>query len=348
MALNIKTARSVDYRLNQFYAKRSLKPVTRLDDLRVPDSLARRLVLTGNRQLMMSEDARQWLREIVGLLEAAQIGGGFADYSDLYSATKKIIEAALSEGLRVENCRELLERLNETLAKEVDQRTFVVLLVGVELEGLDRLDIGEVSIEPAGVALLEAAGVHHAHANVSKHVAHSRAELWLLGREAGTPKVALAKFTENSQLAVGILTVFAAAMHHWGSVGFRIATIMAPEDTYQTSVFSSWAERDRSLVSHYRMPTQRFAISPRIVEQLGDAWDAFPVAVQKQDRSELEDALRRATYWFADAQRDTSVQMKLVKFCTAAESVFSTERDQVVKNVAIGIASTVCFSGRLV
>ena len=66
---------------------------------------------------------------------------------------------------------------------------------------------------------------------------------------------------------------------------------------------------------------------------------------ERHDRSELQDAILRAVYWFADAYRDRNRTMQFVKLWTCAEVFFAIDKERVTELTARGIASVLAFAG---
>jgi hypothetical protein len=62
-------------------------------------------------------------------------------------------------------------------------------------------------------------------------------------------------------------------------------------------------------------------------------------------RSELQDAIVRSVYWFADAYRDRNLTMQFVKLWSCAECFFAIERDEITEANAMGIAAILTFAG---
>jgi hypothetical protein len=66
---------------------------------------------------------------------------------------------------------------------------------------------------------------------------------------------------------------------------------------------------------------------------------------ERTDRSELQDAIVRSLYWFADAYRDRNPTMQFVKLWSCAECFFAIQKEEVTKLNVNGIAAVLTFAG---
>lgn len=67
--------------------------------------------------------------------------------------------------------------------------------------------------------------------------------------------------------------------------------------------------------------------------------------VEQTNRSELEDAIVRSLYWFAEAYRDRNPVMQFVKLWSCAECFFTIEKDKITELNAKGITAVLAFAG---
>jgi hypothetical protein len=65
----------------------------------------------------------------------------------------------------------------------------------------------------------------------------------------------------------------------------------------------------------------------------------------RKDRTEVQDAIIHALYWFADAYGDRNPTMQFVKLWSCAECFFAIEKEEVTELNAKGIAAILAFAG---
>ncbi|MDP1633493.1 MAG: HEPN domain-containing protein [Gallionellaceae bacterium] len=310
---------------------------------------SRMLTLAGNKTVFLTDSGYEHFRTIVAVIDRADIFGGMADFSDIWTAWHKVVKTWFSNGLEPENVDEVVQAITEIVAQEIDDHTFIVPLFGIELDSVDSFALGRMAILRMSVDVLEASGIEHNHANVPHLLELNKNYLWLKGTARGTPRVAQQKFSDQATLTVGILAISAASMYELGACGFRIGTIMSSEDATGRSTWFSWSERVRSLTTHYASPKgQRFPVN----KALGDESDmariiycAITILQKEHDRTELEEAIARAVYWYSDAQRDSVLVMRLVKYWSCVEAFFSFKNEEITQAVSSGLASTLVFGG---
>ncbi|MHB0982855.1 MAG: hypothetical protein ACYC02_05660 [Thiobacillus sp.] len=344
--LNKKAVRTVNWALDRFYNAKDLKAPKSIEDFRVPNVLARELLLKENRVLLMSDVALDHLRMMVSAIHEADAFDGLANYGDVYSACKEVLAELISNGQRPDDAHELLALMRNRLSSGIDERTFAVPIFGVVLKGIECVDLGTLQIVRASVDYLDAAGVDHAHADAKKTIEATRARYWLVSTTKGTPAVAEDKFRSQAELAVGILAITAAAMYEGGAEAFRLGLAMSPEEAHGAAGWFSWGAQSKSLTSHFKFPHgQQMELSAELLQRVKESgvFDKALLIFQSTRRTSLEEAITRAVYWYADAQREQVPVMKLVKYWSCVETFFSAENNDIAHSLSAGIASVLVF-----
>jgi hypothetical protein len=65
---------------------------------------------------------------------------------------------------------------------------------------------------------------------------------------------------------------------------------------------------------------------------------------ERTDRTEIQEAIIRSVYWFADAYRDRNPTMQFVKLWSCAECFFAIDNEQITEHNARGIAVLLTFA----
>jgi hypothetical protein len=120
---------------------------------------------------------------------------------------------------------------------------------------------------------------------------------------------------------------------------------MTPEEGYGRAKYLSWSDKERSLTMTYKFAgSQRLALEATMRSQLVNsdvckkAFSLFAVA----DGNELEEAIRRAVYWYSDAHRDQVMVMRLLKYWSCVETLFSVPQET-TQSVSLGLADALVF-----
>jgi len=343
-----KGQRTLLYAAKRLFNVKSLLLPKSLSDIPTKEYFARELRLAGNRTVFLSDSGYEHFRAVVDVMDRANYFGGMAEFSDIWAAWHSVLEKWLSDGIEPEHADEVVRAIADIVAQEIDDHTFIVPLFGAALDGVDSFSLLAMTILRLSVDVFDSAGVGHDHADVPRLLELNKNNSWLKGTARGTPHLARRRFSEQATLAVGMLAITAAAMFEWGASGFRIGVVMTPEEAIGISVWFSWNERERSLTTHYVSPRgQPFFVN----KTLGDECDMVRMIyraldiVQASDRTELEEAITKAAYWYSDAHRDPVLVMKLVKYWSCVEAFFSFENEEITHAVSAGLASMLVFGG---
>lgn len=346
--LSKKELRRVGALLNDFCSPKALLVPKSIDDLKIPEFLARKLELSGNRTLLMTDLGFNHFRTIVSTIHDADVFDGMANYADVYGACRGVFEESLSRGERPDDANELIDLVRLRLSTEIGLRTFAVPIFGLELVGIDSLELGAMRVVPARASYLDVAGVRYDKSYVAQIIAMTKARLWLIGSSLGTASIAQEKFRAQAELAVGMLAVSAASIFKQGASAIRIGVAMSDKEAYGRSGWLSWMERERDLMMHLGgLGSQTFKIDADLVRQFNDAGvfaRAFAL-FQTEARTPLEEAITRAVHWYSDAHREAVPVMKLVKYWSCVEAFFSADKNRILQSVTTGLAAVLVFGG---
>jgi hypothetical protein len=319
-----------------------------ISDIPPKQDFARELRLTANRIVFLTDSGYEYFRTVVDVMDRANFFEGMADFSDICKAWRRVVETWLSSGLEPKRTDEVVQAIAGLVAQEVDDHTFVVPLFGIELDGVDSFTLGDMTVLSMSVDVLDSAGVEHGHADVPHLLELNKNYLWLQSTVRGTPSVARQRFSEQATLTAGMLAITAASMYEWGTCDFRIGIVMSSEEAIGRSVWFSWRERDRSLTTHYASPGgQPFPVNKALADEsdmVRMIYRAFAI-LPACDRTELEEAIAKAVYWYSDAYRDPVLVMKLIKYWSCVEAFFSFEKEEITHAVSAGLASILVFGG---
>lgn len=347
--LTKKQQRIIDFALDRLFNPKSIFAPTSIKDFSAKNSFARQLRLSDNRTLMLTEAGVDHIQRIVATIDEANVFDGLASYADIWSACYKIIEDVLSKEMRPDNGAELMLLLRNKLDDEINNYTYAVPLYGLKMEGVDAMPLGSMKIVASLQANLEVAGIRHNHVDLPKILESASKYLWLIGSERGTPRVSQEKFRDQAALAVGMLAAHAGAIYDRGASAFRIGVVMSPEEGHERAVWFSWKDfRDAQLTAHYQfIKSQPFVVDDSVFKELTSnqilarAFEMF----RSDKKTDLEEAITKATYWYSDAHRDTVLAMRLIKYWSCIETFFSIEKKDITRSVSIGLTSVLVYGG---
>ncbi|TPI65054.1 hypothetical protein FJ417_00290 [Mesorhizobium sp. B3-1-7] len=311
-------------------------------------TLARQIALGNSRYIYLTDFGLDNFRRLVELVTQHDYFEGKAEYSDIWSAWRSVIQNCFSKEIMLDSADEVLEAISGVISGKIHEYSFIVPIFGVNLEKADTFKLGSMEILKSPASVLDSAQIAY-----DKHPDPSLLQtrvgtLWLHGAAVGTEKVARRLFAEKATLIVGLIAIAAAARYDNGAAGFRIGTSMTREDAPGDSVWMSWSQADNHVTTHFpSIRGQRFSVDTELADG-SDAMRMIELAaanLQKGDKTEVEEAIERAIYWFSDAHRDAPLVMRIVKYWSCVEAFFSLEKDKVTQSVSSGLASILAHGG---
>ncbi len=348
ISLNHKQARTIERALSRLGGDKSFIDVRSIEDLKGV-SITHELHLPDGHMKTLSDSGFEQFKILVSTVHDADSFRGLADYADLWNASTKTLAELFAANLMAGTAQEWLGLLSERLAPEICSRTFVVPFMGLELKGIDELALGPYKIIRPSVSFLDQAGVDHSWADVPrKRQSYSYWDLWLTGSALGTHRVAESRIRTQSVLVAGLIAVVAAAMLPNGATELFISPNMTGHDTDRRATWFSWREAGSDFALHgSRLRGLPFPIDANLRDQLVNASyirTAMRI-LQSERRTPLEEAVTHGFHWFADAHRDPTQVMQLVKYWSCIETFFSSDQKDITRSLSVGVASVLVFGG---
>lgn len=310
-------------------------------------STAHKLHLPDGRMKTLSDFGLEQFKILVSTVHDADSFRGLANYVDLWKASTKTFAELFATNRMAETAQEWLGFLSERLAPEIRSRTFVVPFVGLELKGIDELVLGPYKIIRPSIRFLDQAGVDHRWTDVpSKIQNYNYWELWLTGSAQGTHQVAESHIRTQSVLVAGLIAVVAATMLPNGATELFISPNMTGHDTDGRATWFSWGEAGSEFALHGSgLRGLPLPIDANMRDQLLNA-SYITTAMrifQSERRTPLEQAVALGFHWFADAHRDPTQVMQLVKYWSCIETFFSLDKEDITHSLSVGVASVLVF-----
>lgn len=346
--LTRKQTRIIERALSRLTGVKSFIDARSIEDLQSA-SIAHDLQLPDGRTLMLSDSGLKELETLVSILHEADSFDGLVDYSDLWTASKRTYAALLTAGQMAETAQEWIDLVSAQLTPEIRSRVFAVPFVGIELQGIDDIEFGSLKVVRPGIEHLIKAGVDHNWADVPKLIRQYRGwELWLIGHARGTHRVAEARFRTLATLTAGLIAVAAAVMLADGATRIFISPNMTGHDAEGHATWFSWSESGENFALHQSgLRGLPFPVNANLRDQLANA-SVISTAMrifQSDARTPLEEAVARGFHWFADAHRDSTPVMQLVKYWSCIETFFSSDQRDITRSLSVGVASVLVFGG---
>lgn len=347
-SLNRKQTRTIERAMSHLTRNKSFIDVRSIEDLKAV-SITHELHLPDGSIKTLSDSGLEQLETMVLTVHNANAFRGLADHTDLWNVSKKTFAELSAANLMPKTAQEWLRLLSAKLAPEIRSRTFVIPFVGIELDGIDELALGPYKIIRPSISFLEQAGIDHRRTDVpSKLQSYRSWELWLTGSVLGTHRVAESHIRTQSVLIAGLIAVVAATILSDGATNLFISPNMTGHDTDGRATWFSWGEAGSNFTLHSsKLRGLPFPIDSNLRSQLVNASYIMTAMriFQSEKRTPLEEAVTRGFHWFADAHRDPTQVMQLVKYWSCIETLFSSDREGITRSLSVGVASVLVFGG---
>lgn len=296
--------------------------------------------------VFLSAKAIAALRRLIGLLGDLALLSNSVSPAEIDSAIRTSYSRWLNKGSKPAG-REFVEEVIQSLIQQIRHYEFLVQVEGLDLKDQDILYLGSMRIQQSDKALLENVDFN-GFLDTEKLYSQFKETHWLIGSAKGSVDIASEQFENQIVLTIGILAVYSAALNKTAIRSTRVRALTSPPE-YRKAVRSlrwemggknpslsdAWGlEQDLPLDS----ATVLYLTNECFLKQLS----ALP---DKRNRSELEDTIVRAVYWFAEAYKDRNLTMQFVKLWSCAECFFSIDQDHITEMNAKGITAVLTFAG---
>jgi hypothetical protein len=242
---------------------------------------------------------------------------------------------------------ELVENVVASLIDTVKNYEFLIQLEGLDLKDQDVLELGAVRLQRADRASLEKVKFDGGLTPDSIYE-QLKDSLWLTAAVTGSPDVALAEFEYRATIAVGLLALCGAILYEGGLRRSRVRAVISPLEHRKAIVMLRWDRGgDNPQLTRKWGFEQDLPLDSETVAHLTRHCFLKDLAAlpAQANRTELQDAILRSVYWFADAHKDSNPTMQFVKLWSCAECFFAIDKVDVTDVIAKGFTTILTFAG---
>jgi len=340
-----KQRRIVEGDLRTLFARRAFIIAPTIDDLKRLDPFHPR-VQYRNGAVYLSEQGATALRRLVKSLASLPGLSNLISFGEINEHVLDQYSAWLSKGMQP-NGLEFIEEASDALLRQVKRYEFLAKIEGVDLNDIERLTLGSVRIQRSDPELfdsIEFAG----NLDQESIYSHFKDSIWLIGSTEGSSNIAFERFDYRAVLTVGILGICGALLYRGAIWRSRVRVVISPSEHRKPVSTLAWEIGGKNpSLSRKLGPEQNLPFNAESVAYLFDTCflERLSTLPDKENRSELEDAILRAIYWFAEAYRDHHPTMQFVKLWTCAECFFAIDNEQITELNAKGITTILVFAG---
>lgn len=344
-AMKPKQKRIVERDVESLFSPKAILPKQTLEDIRQLGFFQPSIKFKGG-TLYLSEKA------IAALSRLTDTVCGLKEISDSVSRNEVSWQVSKSHNDWIEKLlqptgQEFIDGVVDTLSATVKDYQFLAQIEGLDLKGQAVIQLGSYRIQRSDRALFEAIQFG-GNLDIDSVYDQFKDTLWLIGPAKGSDDVASERFEHMATLTVGTLAICGAVLYRGAIWRSRVCAIISPLEHRKAISILRW-ERGGDNPSLKRewgreqdLPLDSQAIAHLNREYFLQRLASLP---EQTDRSELEDAIVRSVYWFADAYRDPNPTMQFIKLWSCAECFFAIDKERVTDLNAKGFAVTLTFAG---
>lgn len=301
-------------------------------------------VKLDDKEVYLSFDGRTSLRRICDIISQSKRYENLLNYNDIFKGVLSEIERWLNDRL-IPDDFEFVEPLDILLQKEIENFTFVCKANGISFDNLDSIVLGNRKIRKYDNDLVD--DLEDVSDIIGETIKKEYSDnLVIVGSEKGSSSVAQEKFFHNAELGLCVLRLFSCALcrqaiHH---INIRLINDCAPALS-PASCFG-WPESTKSIsFTRYFRSEQDFKISKELLDYIIAECFFIELSnlIDKQNRTELEDAVVKSLFWIGEAQKDSSPASAWVKLWSCVECFFTLDDKEITEKNARGISSILIY-----
>ncbi|HWQ89039.1 MAG TPA: hypothetical protein VN374_03605 [Desulfitobacteriaceae bacterium] len=306
----------------------------------------------GPGTLFLSDKGVAALRRITSLLGSLSLMASSVSMRDIDVQVLGNYKSWLERDLQPTG-REFTEGIVNSLVGIIMDYEFLIQIEGIDLKDQDILHLGSIRIQRSNRAILENVKFE-GHLELDSIFEQFKNDYWLIGQCSGSADIASERFEYRAVLTVGILAVCGAVLYRGAIWRSRVRAVTSPFENRKAVVSLRWeVGGDNPAYSQRWGIEQDLPIEAESVSYLTEFCFLHQLASlpDKANRDELQDAIVRSLYWFAEAYRDRNPTMQFIKLWSCAECFFAikqqgeTESKKITELNARGIASILAFAG---
>lgn len=245
------------------------------------------------------------------------------------------------------NPEEFVTEILSDLTGLIGDHHFLVVLHGLKLEDRDLFDFGVFQLRCPSEAFLSQIKLGGSIKPDWTFEQFNRG-VWLTAAVRGSQDTALSRFDEHRHLTSGLLSALGAILYEAAFCRTRIESRIGFCTTRKTPSLLRWmAGGEEPSVSWDGDHSALLIFNDSSFAYLRDQCflSRFSAIFEKRQRSEIEDSVIRALYWFGDAQSDRNITMRFIKLWSCVECFFSIRKEDITQLVTKGMATVLTFAG---
>lgn len=289
------------------------------------EMLRREIKTPGNLSIYLSDRAYEEFLLIVEIAEQFLPSAKILEYEDIYSSCQTALGELYTQEGPSHEIDSFLERVEELCRTKISLHVFYTSLGGLTLEEMDEIEFGEIKISKADFQILKECTADIAIKD--KIWESNKHRVWISQEILGSYRHAERRFFENANLACGMLAALFSSVLKGGGLSVRLIPTSNRYTPITSSTWFSIRKESKDLYESWTSGGLPLPMPKNAWEDLIETgyFRELTRITQRGPESDIEEAILRAIHWFFDAQADSILEMKMLKFWSCIECFFSFE-----------------------
>lgn len=340
--MNSKTIRSANSDLATLFRKKELAPASEVfKKFPVIENLYREITTPSGLSVYLSDKANTCFLRLVETVEAYLPSRNFILPDEIYQACKKELGRMYQQERPEIEINSFLSAVDNVLQKRIVKHRFYTTLDGLNLTGVENVHIGGLTIQRPNLEILKSTIANESM--IESSWKSMQKGLWVSAEITGSRDFAEKRFFALVKAACGVLSVAMTTVLERGILGVRLTPIMDGRVRPSLATWFSIEISSNELCTSSSMKGfLALDMHDTNIEGLHESewFSELGRIIQEDHATDLESAIKRALYWFFDAQGDTTQEMQLVKFWSCIECFFSFENaGEITTKIKRGLAA---------
>lgn len=338
MEMHSKKRRAADSDLATLFRAKELMPAPKaIKEFELMERLYREIATPSGGLIYLSNKANASFLRLVETVEVYLPSRDFVSSDDIYQACKVELGRMYEQEAPLKDIATFLCAVDAALQKQIISRRFYTTVDGLSLSGVSAVRVGRLTVQTPDLAILQLCVANEAMINGAW--GRMKQGLWVTAEITGSRKYAERQFFEDVKATCGLLAVSLTTVLDRGGYAVRLTPSMDGRVRPSAATWFSIETSSNELCTSSSIKGfQSIDLDDALIEQLhaSEWFGELAEILQRKIGSDAEHAVRRAIYWFFDAQADTSEEMQLVKFWSCIECFFPSRiraKSQLKSNV---------------
>lgn len=328
--------------IDSLFKPQAFVKINGFDDIKnLDDHLGQELTLSKEKTIFMTTDTREALRSLTSKLIIYYNFENYITFSELFLILKKVYVDYILNEKPLEN---MLDDVYKLSKKEIRIFNNINCCEGIKLKDIEQLNFGKYKIISPDLSIF----VKAYGKDETNFYDMMKNYLWIYGSEKGSKKQAEQKFDYKANLITSFLSICLQAINKKSILNYRIQALNSSSSHKSYQPRLQWEQESSGGSFSYSFPKFFDAeINSEILEYLKTNlfFDDFFNILEKELKTEVEDAIIKSVYWFCEASKDNNDTMKFVKLWSCIECFFSITDKGISEANAKGLACMLVYGG---